>query len=61
MGGCGDPGILVHLEDEIGDVYAALHFFIEHNALDNDRISRRVDEKLTRWNAKRERRREAGV
>ena len=53
LGGCKDPDLVNHLEDEIADVYAALQFFTDHNALDFARIADRVDMKHRRWTDKR--------
>lgn len=53
MGGCADPGAMEHLEDEIGDLYAALYFFTTENPVNNGRIGSRSIEKLKRWTDKR--------
>ena len=53
LGGCKDADLVTHLEDEIADVYAALQFFTDHNALDFARIADRVDMKYRRWTDKR--------
>jgi len=53
LGGCKDPNLVNHLEDEIADVYAALAFFSDHNALDFARIAERVEMKHKRWTDKR--------
>lgn len=53
MGGSKDPHLIDHLEDEIADVYAALGFFMDHNALDFPRIATRIQAKRDRWDAKR--------
>lgn len=57
MGGCDSPEHIAHLEDEIGDLGAALYFFGSNNAVDHGRILARTNFKLTRWNARRERNR----
>ena len=53
LGGCKDADLVSHLEDEIADVYAALAFFSDHNALDFARIAERVEMKHKRWTDKR--------
>lgn len=54
MGGCKDPDLLEHLTLEIGDVYAALRFFLDHNPeVDWDTVLNRVEEKLDRWGTRR--------
>lgn len=57
IGGCDTPGQLMRLEDEMGDVYAALRFFITNNpGISWNRIVARSDEKSIRWDAKQARR-----
>jgi NTP pyrophosphatase (non-canonical NTP hydrolase) len=57
MGGCDSPDQLAHLEDEMGDVYAALRFFIDNNQdISWHRVAERSNEKEIRWNNKRARR-----
>lgn len=54
MGGCDSPEMFAHLQDEMGDVFAALRFFINHNPdVSVVEMANRADEKETRWNAKR--------
>ena len=53
LGGCKDADLVDHLEDEIADVYAALAFLSDHNALDFARIAERVEMKHKRWTDKR--------
>ena len=54
MGGCKEPGLVGHLTDEMGDVYAALKFLVDHNpAIEWDRILARAEEKTARWTDKR--------
>ena len=54
MGGCEDPALVEHLEDEIADVYAAIGFFLDFNRLDFGRIDERAVMKKQRWTDKRE-------
>ena len=56
IGGCDALEQLAHLEEEIGDVFAALAFFMQHNDLDRERIAMQRKEKQDRWNIKRDRR-----
>lgn len=57
MGGADSLEMIEHLMDEMGDVYAALRFFIDHNeGLDLNRIYERANEKEIRWSGKRVRR-----
>jgi len=57
IGGCDTPAQLMHLEDEMGDLYAALGFFIGNNpGVSWERIVDRAHEKAIRWEAKQARR-----
>jgi NTP pyrophosphatase (non-canonical NTP hydrolase) len=58
MGGCDTAEQFLHLEEEMGDVYAALRFFIDNNTSEItwSRIAERANEKSTRWDTKRARR-----
>jgi NTP pyrophosphatase (non-canonical NTP hydrolase) len=57
MGGCDGPDERAHLEEEMGDVYAALRFFIDNNPdISWHRVADRANEKEIRWNNKRARR-----
>jgi NTP pyrophosphatase (non-canonical NTP hydrolase) len=57
IGGCDTPGQLMHLEEEIGDVYAAIRFFTDNNpGISWSRIAERANEKSIRWDAKASRR-----
>jgi NTP pyrophosphatase (non-canonical NTP hydrolase) len=57
IGGCDTPGQLMHLEDEMGDVYAALRFFIDNNpGISWGRVLERAQEKGIRWDTKHARR-----
>ena len=54
IGGCDSPDQLAHLEEEMGDAYAALRFFIDNNPdISWERVANRANEKEMRWNAKR--------
>jgi NTP pyrophosphatase (non-canonical NTP hydrolase) len=53
VGGDNSVKTWAHLEEEIADTLAAIAFFQQHNATDVKGISRRVEMKLTRWNARR--------
>lgn len=57
IGGCDSHDQLAHLEEEMGDAYAALRFFIDNNPdFSWARIAVRADEKSIRWDEKRARR-----
>jgi NTP pyrophosphatase (non-canonical NTP hydrolase) len=57
IGGCETPEQIAHLEDEMGDVYAALRFFLDNNPeISWSRIADRANEKSIRWDTKRARR-----
>jgi hypothetical protein len=57
IGGCDSPDQLAHLEEEMGDVYAALRFFIDNNpSISWARIAASANEKSIRWDAKRAKR-----
>lgn len=57
IGGCDSADQLAHLEEEMGDAYAALRFFIDNNPdISWNRIANRANEKSIRWDAKRARR-----
>lgn len=56
IGGCDSPDQLAHLEEEMGDTYAALRFFIDNNPdISWARIAARANEKSIRWDDKRAR------
>lgn len=56
IGGCDSPDQLAHLEEEMGDTYAALRFFIDNNPdISWERIANRANEKSIRWDTKRAR------
>ena len=57
IGGCDSPEQLAHLEEEMGDVFAALRFFLTHNPdISWSRIIDRANEKELRWDTKRAKR-----
>lgn len=49
----GGPPLLDRAEEELADVIAAAHFFIQANQLDHEKILARIDEKFAKfkhWN-----------
>jgi NTP pyrophosphatase (non-canonical NTP hydrolase) len=53
IGGCDTPDQLMRLEEEMGDVYAAMRFFIDNNpGISGGRVLERAQEKGIRWAAK---------
>jgi NTP pyrophosphatase (non-canonical NTP hydrolase) len=54
MGGCDSPERVARLNEELGDLWAAMVFVRSNNLqLDNAVIAAKADEKLNRWYSKR--------